>query len=369
MARFEHRGEDRIELAKAWCSRIAERFGEPGRAEVGLPLTVGGLSFAVAGDPGHEGCWRNWPDLSLFVPKSLIFRGALGPCREARIGRAALPGVALLPTAPTSARPEDERGRYESLVRATVTAIAAGEVEKVVLARAAQLGVVVDPVRALRQLRESHPAAICYAFGRSGEVFLGASPETLVALEAGRLATQAVAGTTRADRDLGGVALRDSPKDDHEHQLVVDSIVSSLETCCDEVKVEPRRLARAGAVQHIVTPIEARPREDVRALDIVAALHPTAALCGTPRAQAARYIARHEGFDRGFYGAPIGWLDATGEGVFAVAIRSALVATETTAFVGAGVVAGSAPAAEWDETEAKVGPVRAALLAAEEVMA
>lgn len=219
-----------------------------------------------------------------------------------------------------------------------------------------------DPVAVLRALREGHPRALCFAMARDGEVFLGASPETLVAMHGGVLATQAVAGTTKADEDERGLRLRRSAKDDHEHALVVESIERALAPICDDLVVGPRRLARAGDVHHIVTGIDATPRPGTTVVDAVEALHPTAALCGTPRADAAAWIAAHEGFDRGWYGAPIGWLGPDGDGVFAVAIRSALVTSdEATAFVGAGIVRGSSPEAEWRETEAKLGPVRQAI--------
>ena len=145
---------------------------------------------------------------------------------------------------------------------------------------------------------------------------------------------------------------------------MVESIERALTPLCDEVTVGPRRLARAGDVHHIVTGIDATPRPGTTVVDAVAALHPTAALCGTPRAEAAAWIAEHEGFDRGWYGAPIGWLGPDGDGVFAVAIRSVLLSrSEATAFVGAGIVRGSSPDAEWRETEAKLGPVRRAIAA------
>jgi len=118
----------------------------------------------------------------------------------------------------------------------------------------------------------------------------------------------------------------------------------------------------AGRIRHLVTPISAHLESSAGLLAAVDRLHPTPALCGTPRDQARAFITAHEGIDRGWYGGPIGWTSAGGDGTFAVAIRSALLqANQAHAFVGAGLVAASEPAREWSETEQKLTTLAPAL--------
>jgi isochorismate synthase len=372
--RCQPRGPERFAAVRSWSLRIRKLFGEDHASDgAGLPLALGGFAFSERrGTPDGSATdrWCHWPDADFIVPEHLVARLPSGLTLQATVR----PGADWTPPAPSSyavpSAAEDaameSREHYESLVRATVNKIAAGDLVKAVVARPASrragAGTRFDPVAVLRTLRSSHPRALCFAMGRGHEVFLGASPETLVSMQAGALTTQAVAGTTRADEDRDGLRLRASSKDDHEHALVVQSIESSLRPICHRMNVGSRRLVRAGDVHHLVTPIEASPRAETTLVDAIAALHPTAALCGTPRDAAAGWLAEREGFDRGWYGAPIGWIDREGDGVFAVAIRSALVGHRAaTAFVGAGVVRGSSPRAEWDETEAKLGPVRRAI--------
>ncbi|HHH30995.1 MAG TPA: isochorismate synthase [Polyangiaceae bacterium] len=371
VARFSPRGPDRFAQVRDWIAPLVDRLPAEAPGLMGaLPLAVGGFSFTPrCAEPGP--LWGRWPDGAFIVPETIVARHPTGtsvtatlrPPRGWRVPSATDPQ-------PNRAGPRlttvESREHYEQLVTATVRRIDAGGLEKAVIARPATILASdrrrFDPIAVLRALRDGHPRAVCFAMARGGEVFLGASPETLVAMHGGLLATQAVAGTTKADEDEGGARLRRSAKDEHEHVLVVQSIERALGPLCDDLTVGPRRLARAGDVHHIVTGIDATPRTGTTVLDAVAALHPTAALCGTPRHEAAAWIAEREGFDRGWYGAPIGWLGPDGDGVFAVAIRSALLSDHVaTAFVGAGIVHGSSPAAEWEETEAKLGPVRRAL--------
>lgn len=368
-------GPSRFEAVRDWAAALVTRLSpDASGLRHGLPLAVGGFAFAPRhGIPGAR--WSRWPDAAFVVPETIVVRQPTGKTLTATMrpppGWSAPGPAPRAPDGPERRRRHEaveSRQHYEQLVAATVERIGAGGLDKAVVARpatiAARGGARIDPVAVLRALREGHPHAVCFAMARDGEVFLGASPETLVAMHGGALVTQAVAGTTKADEDEGGLRLRRSSKDEHEHALVVQSIEQALGPLCDGLTVGPRRLARAGDVQHIVTGIDAMPREGTTILDAVAALHPTAALCGTPRAEAASWIAAREGFDRGWYGAPIGWLGPDGDGVFAVAIRSALVGGDAaTAFVGAGIVRGSSPDAEWRETEAKLGPVRRAIAA------
>ncbi len=256
---------------------------------------------------------------------------------------------------------------YEALVSRAVASIARGEFHKVVLARALSLGRGVDVVAVLDRLRRRNPACATFAFTVGGTTFLGATPEELVTLDGARLHTTALAGTAprgdspEADERLAAGLLA-SDKNRSEHRFVVDGIVEALTGLglVDPAPAEPG-LMRLNRVQHLRTPITAevqRRRTGASDMDVLRAagvLHPTAAVGGAPTGAALAFIAGHEGFDRGWYAAPVGWCDLDGNGEMAVALRCALTGPEgTRLFAGAGVVADSVPAEELAETAYKL---------------
>lgn len=263
-------------------------------------------------------------------------------------------------------------------VRQARGAVAAGQLEKVVLARATRIhapdGHQFDAAETLRTLRRQHPGSFCFAIQGPDGCFLGATPELLLRVTAGRIQTHAVAGTTRrgldADEDrLLGQQLLASDKDRIEHRHVVDSIREALEPCCDVLDIpQIPSLIRLPHVQHLVTPITGTLRRDIaesgHALMIVAAhMHPTPAVGGRPRQAAADWLKEREPLSRGPYAAPIGWLSANGDGALAVAIRSAVLrGPEAIAWAGAGIVAASEPEQEWRETELKLQTIADALV-------
>ncbi|MBN3731886.1 isochorismate synthase, partial [Burkholderia sp. Tr-20390] len=164
------------------------------------------------------------------------------------------------------------------------------------------------------------------------------------------------------DRALGA-ALMDSAKERLEHALVVDAIRAALAPLSRTLDVpEQPSLHRLPRLQHLSTPIRATLKADATLLQVVAALHPTPAVAGHPRAEALDHIRAHEGFDRGWYAAPVGWIDAHGNGDFIVALRSALVdGGACRLFAGCGIVADSEPANEYQETELKLSGMQAAI--------
>ena len=250
--------------------------------------------------------------------------------------------------------------RYRAAAADAIAEIRRGELEKVVLAlalpRALPAGFRCGP--ALAALIRSQPTSRTFAVGLGDASFLGATPERLVRCHAGRVESHAVAGTAAGGsrRERHGAALRRSAKERAEHAVVVRAIADALGPLCGglEMPAQPE-LAQAGGVQHLRTRIGGRLREATHALELVARLHPTPALGGAPRDAALRWIERREGFDRGWYGGPIGWLDASGGGDFFVALRCGLVqAGRALAYAGSGLVAGSDPDAEARETARKL---------------
>ncbi len=256
-----------------------------------------------------------------------------------------------------------ETGDYRASVARALERIAAGEFKKIVLARAQDLTAdrALHPLRMLNGLRQRFPDCYSFSFAHGrGPSFIGASPERLVRVSKGTLETEALAGSIRRgasaseDAALGSALLR-SEKDLREQREVLDDILARLAPLgiAPEFPAQPQ-LRRLANVQHLHTPIRATLPESVQLLDVIAAMHPTPAVGGSPRDAAVRRIRELEGFPRGFYAGALGWLNARGGGEFFVGIRSALVeGPRARVFAGAGIVAGSTPEKEFAETELK----------------
>ncbi|MFC4139578.1 MULTISPECIES: isochorismate synthase [unclassified Microbacterium] len=265
---------------------------------------------------------------------------------------------------------------YQDSVRRAVAEITAGDYEKVVLARdlTGTVPAGSDLRRLVRALATGYPDTWTYAV----DGFIGACPETLVTVQGGTVTARVLAGTigrgADADADTAASAyLASSTKDLDEHEYAVQSLLASL---------RPHVRALAAAEQpfilklpnlfHLATDVEAELSDGASSLDLVGVLHPTAAVGGTPTDVAVQAIRRLEPFDRGRYAGPVGWVDAAGNGEWAVALRCAQfgsgeagqVADDTipvTAYAGAGIVAGSDPETELLETRVKFRPIVDAL--------
>ncbi|MCG8467526.1 MAG: isochorismate synthase, partial [Gemmatimonadetes bacterium] len=250
-------------------------------------------------------------------------------------------------------------------------AITAGEVEKVVLGRPLDvtLGEAPDSAGALAALRTANPLAHTYLIQFARDRFLlGASPELIGSVRSGRLRTMAVGGSTPRGADPEsdawlGRQLVGSRKDGVEHRIVVEDIVRRLEPLGVSLdRIPEPKLLRLPRIQHLRTELEARLPDGRTVLDVVGALHPTAAVCGEPRDAADAILREIESFERGWYAGPVGWLDADGEGEFAPALRCAVARGPLLRlFAGAGIVAGSRARAEWDETRVKLQTMLGAL--------
>jgi menaquinone-specific isochorismate synthase len=257
---------------------------------------------------------------------------------------------------------------WMGLVRDATKRIADGAFEKVVLAR--ELRVEADapiPRSALLQrLRRSFPGCFSFAIGS----MVGASPELLVSRAGDTVRAHPMAGTAprggdpTADARLAASLLA-SAKDRDEHQITIDMVWETLLPFCSYVDSEPEPSVVAVAnVQHLASLVEGRlSQPPASVLELVHALHPTPAVSGWPRDAAVEHITAHEGFDRDRYAGAVGWVDAGGNGTWAVGIRSALVeGTTARLFAGVGVVADSDPAAELAETDAKFQAVLSAIV-------
>jgi menaquinone-specific isochorismate synthase len=254
------------------------------------------------------------------------------------------------------------RAAWTDAVGAVLAAIESGELEKVVLSRD-------------HEVRADHPIPAAEVVGRLGAqqpgcfVFLaddvvGASPELLIERCGAHVRSRPMAGTVAGTEAAAVSWLDRSDKDRREHRLVVDAVVDALAPfTCQPPSVSGPTTTRLVGLSHFVTDIEARlSHTTTTALDLALALHPTPAVAGVPTESALALIRRLEGRPRRLYGGPVGWVDSSGDGQFAVALRCARISGHRAVLhAGAGIVAGSDPVREWMETAAKFGPMYSAL--------
>lgn len=346
-------------------------FKDPARAEPAFPAAHAFLPrWQVA---GREGLYTAVANLLLQpgedpAPHAARLWAAHEKFQAFDYGQAEKP-----PPTPQLARAK-EVGTPEAFEKAVAEAlrqIEAGAFHKIVLARAIDQRATapLDPLDPLERLRARFPACMTYsaANGR-GQTFIGATPERLLRLAQRTLQTEAIAGsiargtTAREDAALAR-ALLQSDKDRREHTHVIDSLTRRLQ----ELGLTPQwaaqpRLLQLANVQHLHTPVTAPTPDNLHLLDAARVLHPTPAVGGVPRGAALATIPTLEPFPRGLYAGLVGWFDHRGEGELLVALRCALLSGETARlYAGAGIVPGSTPAKEREETEVKLQALRGAL--------
>ncbi len=284
-------------------------------------------------------------------------------CAATPIDRTPLPGrISVEPSRPAA-------WWCELVANATTAMREAGPdgLRKVVLAReiVVEADVPFDRSLLLARLRSAYPG--CFLFHVDG--FLGASPELLVERAGDVVRAQPMAGTVRRGGDSNADAslaagLLASTTYRHEHQITIDMVFDTLLPWCSYLDYEPEpSVVSVANLQHLATLVEGRLSQPAPSIiELVGALHPTPAVNGWPRADAQAWIAQHEGFDRGRYAGTVGWVDAQGNGTFAVSIRCADVHGTTARVVaGNGIVAGSDPETELAETQVKLQALLASL--------
>ena len=251
-----------------------------------------------------------------------------------------------------------------------VQEIQRGAVQKVVLARELRLRARADfdVDIALRRLAAAAGHCTLFVLDTGSGCMIGATPERLIHLQGQTVQVDCLAGSTargdteHADRRLGE-ALLHSDKDRREHGLVVGTLREALSSYCLSLQVpDAPRLLRLPDVQHLHTPLQGTLPAGSSILDLAARLHPTPGVGGVPRPEALDLIRVQERLGRGWYAGPIGWTDAHGGGEFVVGIRSALVrGSEAWLYAGCGIVKGSDPRSEYEESCLKLRPMLAAL--------
>lgn len=256
---------------------------------------------------------------------------------------------------------------YEAAVERALTALEAGEVEKVVLARTleVQADARIDARLVARRFNAEEPGAFVYlvALPGGGSNLVGASPEIVVRRKGRKVFSDPLAGTARRSKDRTrdreiARQLLEAVKEQREHRLVAEAVADALAPFCSNLSVDrDAGLSSTATLWHLHTAIKGTLKPEAPdALTIAAALHPTPAVCGTPQAAAAALIGRLEPFERRFFAGLVGWVDALGDGEWALTLRCAEISGWTARLhAGAGIVTGSEPALEDLETEAKFG--------------
>jgi menaquinone-specific isochorismate synthase len=360
--RLEFSGPSRItDAAAAWRSiAAAAQVTDPVRVPGSGLVAFGTFAFADASAATSV----------LIVPRVIVGRRGGRSWITTISHTDAAPAVAAAPM-PTPFGPEFRltmaqghlsAAGYGEAVASAVTRIRAGEVRKVVLARelSAHLPAGADVRRALVELALGY--SDCWTFAVDG--FVGASPETLVRVTGRRVDAKVLAGTAarggNAETDgRAAAALASSDKDLAEHAFAVDSVLEALRPHTTALATSGPSTLKLPNLWHLATEVSGALEDGSSSLDLVAALHPTAAVAGTPREAALTVIGELEPFDRGRYAGPVGWIGADGSGEWAVALRSAQIAPggDITAYAGGGIVADSDPALEVAETTMKFRPI------------
>jgi len=255
---------------------------------------------------------------------------------------------------------------WKDSVHLAMEEIKQNETEKIVLARELRLKLTKEAeiTAIIDELIQAQSNSYVFAFERGEDCFIGATPERLVKVEKNQLLSTCLAGTAprgktkEEDARISATLLHDE-KNREEHDFVVQMIKQAIENYCTDIVIpnEPV-IYPLKNLQHLYTPVTATLKDKYSIFDIIEQLHPTPALGGTPTKESLAFIREHEKLDRGWYGAPIGWLDSNQNGEFAVAIRSGLIqGDEASLFAGCGVVKDSDVEEEYEETNTKFLPM------------
>lgn len=374
-------------VEREWRQIANDALVSEGAPEWAGPLLFGGFSF----DPkaSKTALWRNYPHTRFVVPEVML-TAADGECWLTTNCIISPYGVVEEPVEIDLARvkrsskhdgrsamaireEEIDPSGWMRAVEEAAALVRGGRLEKIVLARELRLMAdkPFDTAAILERLYSTHTNTYVFAFEFGEDCLIGATPERLIKSCGNRLLTTCLAGsigrgrTEAEDAELGEKLINDV-KNLHEHELAVRMISETMKRYCVSVEMPERPiLYKLKNIQHLYTPVSGEAAEGVTILKVLAALHPTPALGGYPQKDAVEEIRRLERLDRGWYAAPIGWMNGNMAGEFAAAIRSALIqGREASLFAGCGIVGDSDPVSEYHETVLKFQPMLSAIRAA-----
>jgi len=367
LLRLEFRGPDRFtEAAAAWneLSRTAVVHDSVKRSGTGL-VALGSFAFD---DSSRAVSVLVVPHVIVGSRDGIqwvtsISIGDTDPLHGTPDGLPPIPDPPIGKAAPTAFSPGQMSTQdFTGTVKAALSEIARGTAAKIVVARdqTAQLPDGCDLRIPLSALAARYPDTFTFAV----DGLIGSSPETLVRVQNGTVSARVLAGSAargddRVSDGRAASALVSSPKDQEEHALALASVMDTLAPLSSELHAAAEPFAlQLPNLWHLATDIDGQLSQQSSALDLIGVLHPTAAVAGTPTHDAIRLIAELENFDRGRYAGPVGWVDGSGNGEWAVALRCAqITGSQITAYAGAGIVAGSDADKELAETELKFRPI------------
>lgn len=381
--RFEVLGPERFSRAQRWWNRLVSDATSPSEIRVAdqdatAPRVVAFVSFGFFDEASSV----------LVVPNVIVLREegrtllTLVGSEDTQLitpqGRSKYLAAATQRAERRRAKPAqrvtwlhdaDEEASWSQVVSSAVDRISRGELDKVVIARTASAKATesIDTVACLNQLSEKYPT--CWAF-QVDDLF-GATPELLVAKRGDLVHSKVLAGTihSRAVNDdesappartTLAATLLESAKDLAEHEYAVTSVANALAHHCDDLVVPKRpSVLSLHGISHLATEVTGQLVDGAPLLALAASLHPTAAVCGTPRERAMAVIQETETIERGRYAGPVGWVDSLGDGELGIALRCAqITGDELIAYAGCGLVSESQPAQEWQESEAKLEAIK-----------
>ena len=363
--KFEVKGENRFKEAKTWWEERVSEFKIQNNVHGSGtgPILFSSFSF----DPN---------EISVLVIPEILIGQKNGKSWITWIGDVKQPNLEKINTAPVSGEIKWQEGSiseqaWQSQVSNAINAIKSNKLEKVVLARdiTATSKTEIGVRSLLQRLEIEYPSTWIFLV----DGLIGATPELLVRLSKSLVTSRVLAGTIRKtgneDRDLTlAASLAKSSKDLEEHEYAVRSVADALAPFCSSTNVpEAPFVLHLSNVMHLATDVTGVLNDSAKQSDIftlIAQLHPSAAVCGTPALEAKKLIVELEQMNRQRYAGPVGWIDANNDGEIAIALRCGQLSNDRNSiriFAGCGIVAGSDPATEFAESQAKLMPMRTAL--------
>jgi menaquinone-specific isochorismate synthase len=363
--KFEVKGENRFKEAKSWWEERVSEFKIQNNVHGSGtgPILFSSFSF----DPN---------EISVLVIPEILIGQKNGKSWITWIGDVKQPNLEKINTAPVSGEIKWQEGSiseqaWQSQVSSAINAIKSNKLEKVVLARdiTATSKTEIGVRSLLQRLEIEYPSTWIFLV----DGLIGATPELLVRLSKSLVTSRVLAGTIRKsgneDRDLTlAASLAKSSKDLEEHEYAVRSVADALAPFCSSTNVpEAPFVLHLSNVMHLATDVTGVLNDSAKQSDIftlIAQLHPSAAVCGTPALEANKLINELEQMNRQRYAGPVGWIDANNDGEIAIALRCGQLSNDQKSiriFAGCGIVAGSDPATEFAESQAKLMPMRTAL--------
>jgi menaquinone-specific isochorismate synthase len=363
--KFEVKGENRFKEAKTWWEERVSEFKIQNNVHGSGtgPILFSSFSF----DPN---------EISVLVIPEILIGQKNGKSWITWIGDVKQPNLEKINTAPVSGEIKWQEGSiseqaWQSQVSSAINAIKSNKLEKVVLARdiTATSKTEIGVRSLLQRLEIEYPSTWIFLV----DGLIGATPELLVRLSKSLVTSRVLAGTIRKtgneDRDLAlAASLAKSSKDLEEHEYAVRSVADALAPFCSSTNVpEAPFVLHLSNVMHLATDVTGVLNDSAKQSDVftlIAQLHPSAAVCGTPALEAKKLIVELEQMNRQRYAGPVGWIDANNDGEIAIALRCGQLSNDRNSiriFAGCGIVAGSDPATEFAESQAKLMPMRTAL--------